>query len=839
MATIRTCVNGHGLTGKAAAEAEELLRLYDDIAGQERLALFGDEAAADQAARLKAAAIIKDAQARGRARDKLQAARQFGFLQTAGRHEKGLGNGIQAGIGFDIHHRQNDVANIETTATVIGSEAFRIMADFIEAVRARGLNLKRNVELTDDILDGLYAAARGKTPDGELGAIVDGFMASNRYLVAEFRRAGGHLPERQGWFPNPLHDTLKVRFASGNAPSHFRQLIRGAEKGTAADRQAWVDFVKPLLMREQMIDFKTGEALNDVQLDALLFEVWDTLATGGLNKITPGAPGKRATATRRADPRVLFYKDADAWRAYNTRFGEGDIVQSITRHNETMARDIALMRILGPNPDHTMALALDVARQEGVGALKRSHIEHQYRIASGQVGTASEAFSRIAQDTRNLLVANQLGSAAITALGDIGFTKLTAEFNGIGVADVFKFYASSFASKEIQANMTRQGIILDNLLGSSAAAHRFMDGLSRGGVTGKIADTVLRASLLTQMTNNMRRAFAQAVHGELWDKLRASSSFEALAASDKPFHDMLTRYGVTKEDWTIMGRAQGLEFRGQIFFEPSRLMELADIPFARAQALAERIRGMIVQEQNFAVPTSNARVDALLGGGLQRGSPLGELTRFFALYKRFPMLIMHTHAMRAISAPSLAPLGKWGYAARLVIYTGMMGAVSLQISEFTRGRSLLDPTVNPREFMLRSLLKGGALGIWGDVLLSDVSGYGRGVLDTLAGPGWDLVNDTARLTIGTAQSLGSSAFSGKLDTNFGREFVRYFDRYLTPGSSLWWVRLGWDRMVRDQLRELADPGYAERRRRRLVRAAAERGQDYFFAPGELLPEFAQ
>lgn len=834
MAGIRACVNGHGLSGEAAKKAEDLLRLYDEIAGQERLALFGDELAADRAARLKAAAIITDARARGRMRDRLQAARQFAFLETAGRHEKGIGNGIQAGLGFDIHHVQNNIANIETTAAVIGSEANRIKADFIEAVRARGLNLKRNLEQTDDILDGLYAAMRGETVEGELGAIIGGFTASNRYEVAEFRRAGGHLPERQGWFPNPLHDTLKVRFAGGDAPSVFRKLIsKAARRGTAADRRAWVDFVKPLLDRERMIDFETGAVLNDVQLAALLADVWDTLSSGGLNKIEPGSPGGRSVANRRADPRVLFYKSADAWREYNARFGEGDIVQSIVRQTETMARDIALMRVLGPNPNHTMRVALDVARQEGIGGIKRRHIEHQYRIASGQVGTTSETFARVAQDTRNLLVANQLGSAALTALGDMGFTKLTTEFNGIGVGQVFKFYAQQFADREIGANMTRQGIILDNLLGSSAAAHRFMDGLSRGGATGKIADVVLRASLLTQMTDNMRRAFAQAVHGELWDKLRAAPSFEKLAATDRPFFDMLTRYGVTAEDWTVMGRAQGLEFRGQTFFEPSRLMELADIPFSRAQALSERLRGMIIQEQNFAVPTSNSRVDALLGGGLDRGSVTGEMARFFALYKRFPMLIMHTHAMRAISAPSKTPLGKWGYAARLVIYTGMMGAVSLQLAELAAGRTPIDPTVKPREFMLRAMLKGGALGIWGDVLLSDVSGYGRSIGATLAGPAWGLVNDTARLTLGTAQSLGAAAFTGELETNFSRELVRYFDRYLSPGSKLWYLRGAWDRLVRDQLLELADPGYAQKRRRRLTKAAGERGQGYFFGPGGL------
>lgn len=820
--TVRRCVQGKFLTGAAAQKAESLLRLYDEIVGQERLALLGDDTAAEAAARAKAAAIVTELRAREKLQDMLQLQRTAEALRDAGRHDKGLGNGIQAKLGFDIHHTLNDVDNVETVAAVLRATAYRNMAEFVEAFRAKGLNIKRDIGREEDLLRGLFR----ELTEGEPKIFADAFTGSNRLMVAEYKLAGGHLPERQGWFPNPNHDMNKIRFAAGGEPdtsSAVRRLMRRRNPGDA-DRAQWIEDVLPLLDREKMVDFDTKDPLSDLKLRIVLAEVWDTLSSDGLNKITPGGVGRRKVANLRNDPRILNFKDADSWLAYAEKYGDGGIVSAIDNHIERFARDIALMRVLGPNPDQTIDVLIDTARKAGVGGFKRSQVKAQFRIVAGRDGVVSPWLASAGQNIRALLVANQLGSSALTALSDIGFIQKTAEFNGLSSARALSFYAQAMADRELGINMTKQGIILDDWLGSAVTANRFMDAVGRGQVTGRIADSVLRGSLLTQMTQNGRRGFGLMMMGEIHDNL--AKAFDAL---DGDLRAMLTRYGFTADDWAIMGRSAPVEFRGEGFFDVMQLMEVEGVDLARLKSLGERVQGMVIQEQQFAVPTSNARVQALLTVGTQRGTPEGEIFRFFAMYKRFPALILHTHAMRAIAAPSLRPLGRADYIARLVLYTTIIGTLSWEIDQMARGREHVDPFENPSVWV-RGMLKGGALGIWGDVLLTDVSGYGRGIGDTFAGPAWDFVNDTASLTLGNLQQV----IQGR-DTNVAREFVKFFDRYLTPGSSIWYLKGAWDRIIIDNLEELADPAATARRRRRRARAMAERGQGFLIAPGAFTP----
>lgn len=836
--SLRQCVlAGHGLTGPAIHEAEALLQLHENIAAFQDAALRGNTAAASRAANLKSVDFFRDRRARERLQQMLQIARTAEALDNIRLHPKDIGNGIQALLGFDIHQVMNGVDNVETLSKAISDTAFRIASDFIIKFRAKGLNLKHNLDDIDELLTGLFDALNGKKVPGDLGGIIEGFLAMNRYLTAEYRRVGGNLPERNGWFPNPLHSRSKIAWAA-DVPDPRLGIVRAFKrrKPTDADRRVWMDATRPLLDRDQMIDFETGLPLTDTKLDEVLTTVWETLSSGGTSKIEPGVRGGNKLANSRGDPRILHFKDAESWKIYNEQFGEGNIVESIVRHVESMSRDIALMRVLGPNPDQTMRVLIDTARKENIGFNKRRHITQQYRIIARKVGVGSEEMANAGQNMRNLLVAHDLGSASLTALGDIGFTKATAEFNNMSVMKIYRTYMKSWVSSETQANFAKQGIIVDGVLGAASASERFMDAISAGGATGQIADKVLRVTGLVDMTNNMRAAFAQIFNGEIWDKLKAHPTFAGLERNDPVFHRTLARYGITEEDWTLMGRSNPLPLQGENFFQPAHLNDIKGVDFNTASDLAERIRGMIIQEQDFAVPTSNSRVNALLGGGLERGTIPGEAARFFAMYKRFPILVIHTHLMRALSAPGQTTAGRFGYAAKVMVYTTVLGAVALQMKSFSSGRGFIDPTETTKSgatFLTRAALQGGALGIWGDILFTDTSGFGRSWMTGLAGPAVGVIDATKNLTVGTIQGVASLAVGGKFGPDLGRSMVQFLDS-IVPGTRIWYLRLAWDRLIIDTMLELADPDYARKRNKRRQKANDDLGTRHFrLGPGDL------
>jgi hypothetical protein len=70
----------------------------------------------------------------------------------------------------------------------------------------------------------------------------------------------------------------------------------------------------------------------------------------------------------------------------------------------------------------------------------------------------------------------------------------------------------------------------------------------------------------------------------------------------------------------------------------------------------------------------------------------------------------------------------------------------------------------------------------------------------------------------------------------GRDVVKLLKQE-APGSSLWYTRLAFERLVADQLQEAIDPGY-RKSWRDMKRKAREKGQEFWWEPGETSPERA-
>jgi hypothetical protein len=104
--------------------------------------------------------------------------------------------------------------------------------------------------------------------------------------------------------------------------------------------------------------------------------------------------------------------------------------------------------------------------------------------------------------------------------------------------------------------------------------------------------------------------------------------------------------------------------------------------------------------------------------------------------------------------------------------------------------------------------------------------------ETVAGPVVGLANDIKNLTIGNV----IEAAKGE-DTNIASEAIRFAGRY-TPGSTLWYTRLGLERLVIDQLQMMADPKARSKLRRLEGRYRTDYGQKYWWRPGETEPRRA-
>ena len=171
-----------------------------------------------------------------------------------------------------------------------------------------------------------------------------------------------------------------------------------------------------------------------------------------------------------------------------------------------------------------------------------------------------------------------------------------------------------------------------------------------------------------------------------------------------------------------------------------------------------------------------------------------------------------------------------------MIYTTLPAAMAIQLGEISKGK---DPRpMDSAEFWGAAMLKGGGLAIWGDFLTSETNSFGGGLAETAAGPVIGFAGDMIGLTAGNLFDASGDLLSGeKLETGFTHEFMTNVERY-TPGSSAWYAGIFYERLVIDQLQQLADPDAASRFRRKMRRAERETGQGFYWKRGDVAPSRA-
>lgn len=637
-----------------------------------------------------------------------------------------------------------------------------------------------------------------------------------------FNAAGGRTPKRADWGMPQFHDTLRVRKVS---------------------HEEWRDFILPRLDRDKMIDELTGVRMSDARLELALRDVNETIRSDGFSKVKPSgfAPGRKL-ANRHADHRFLAFKDAKSWLEYQERFGAGDPFSIMVSHLDRMARDIAQLEILGPNPTATIRWLGQTVRKRANEPGARDGrfrtapekaevtvktIEDLYAHISGAANAPIDApVARTFAGLRNLLVAGQLGSAAISAISDVAFSALTRNFNGLReistLSDILKLLTPGVTDRQRIA--VQSGLIAENWTTLAMAQARYV-GETRGPeFTRRVSDFVLRASGLSPLTQANRWA-----HGlEFMGMLGRSKDLE-FGDLPGPLQRTFANYGLGAGAWDEMRAADLFEHEGAVFLRPEEMLARDDLPPGRADELATRVLEMIQTETEFAVPTASLRARVAIVSDIRGGGVAGEIMKSTFMYKNFPVTLWQTHITRLITQGSFR--GRADYALKLFVGTGLMGALAFQLKQIKSGK---DPQSmvgeGSEKFWAAAIMQGGGLGIYGDFLFSDVNRFGGGLPQTIAGPVVGLFDDIRRLTVGNLMQ----SVQGE-NTNFGRETINFLRRY-TPGGNIWYLQLGLDRLVFDQLQEAVDPGARQSFRRRQSRARRTRGQRFFFRPGQTVPD---
>ena len=687
--------------------------------------------------------------------------------------------------------------SLEGTAIAYTRAMQGMFSQGIDAMRSKMAGLKAQTTNMRDFIHEVFGENRGNVG---ARAAAQSWNDMIGWAVKEWKSLGGQLDRLDLWRVPQQHDSRLIAHAGYDTWN-----------ASIADLEAQGGV--------KILDWKTQAPALPAKRDAILREMYESITTDGANKINPGENTQPGLANSRNQRRVLEFTTPDAWRSYHNAYGPGEsqIFDMLTGYMDGMAHDLAALKVLGPRPDHTARVLVDTARKAGVSPSRVHFLETLYQHASGQANaTVSDTLARFGKETRSFLTASQLGGAFLSSMGvDHLSAGITAKFNGLPVWDTMWRYLKLMnpANAEDRRSAWRLG------LGAESQTHRLSGAAvehmnATRGLGTKIADTVMRVSLLEAHTNAMQHALGWEFLSTLADQ--SGKTLDQLKPAQKAF---MERYGMTAKDWDIT-RANIIDMDGLPIVDPHWLIKQG----GDAETAGMKLLQGIAVEQRFGTPMPGAFERAAMLWGSKPGTVLGEATRSFWQYKGFPVTVLTTHVLRGISQARRE--GKYWYIPGFVIGSTLMGAVGLQLKAIAQGKDMREPDA---KFWGAAFIQGGGAGIMGDFLNSSVSRTGKDVMLTMAGPTVGLGADLLSLTGG---NLGQ-AFTDK-DTNIGREAAKFAQRY-TPGSSLWYARLAAERWLWNSLQEWVDPRYQESFRRTEANAFRETGQQYWWRPGAATP----
>ena len=727
---------------------------------------------------------------------------------------------------------KSGIQSIESATRAIRDDSLSRMLDVIDQTKGKFLGLFQDEAGNLALVRELHGEDSG-VPVAKVAA--KQFQDAAEQLRQRFNRAGGDVGLLDDWSMPRDHSQIKV----------------------AKDQAKWVGDHIQWANRGKYLK-EDGTPMNDAELTDFLNHAWQTLATGGVNKLEPGqAAGNGMRANRGSESRQIHYKDAESFIAAQKAYGERNLLELLIGHIDRASRDIALVEALGPNPSNQMRYFLDEGQKAtdtadpkkvDKTAKQRRKIEHLFEeVAGTREPPASAAIANGFETYRALNVASRLGSAVLTSVTDQGTLGLTASMNGMPVMKVFANEVRMLnpASAADRRMAQRAGLGLNQLIGS---LNRWgADGLgTTEQISGRIskfsqtaASKIMQASGMNALTAGTQRAFGATMMDTIGDMSRRHPTIAAMDPADSK---RLLGQGVTETDWSVWRLAQPEDWRGvgdtvltanSIYrIKNADLAPLAQQLKTTPQRLkdqaATKLLGTVLDETNMAIIEPGAREKALMHGGVERGTVKGELLRSFWQFKSFSIGMVLRHVKRGMAQEGW---GKAGYLGALVASTTVLGGMAIQLGEIAAGRDPKDITddgtlgVPGLRYGIASMLKGGAMGLYGDFLFSDSSQGGSSPLAAIGGP---IAGDLEAVF-----KLKDNAAAGEVNQT-GAKLVRLAKSH-TPGANLWYTKAATDHLIFNQLQEYFSPGYLRRMKKR---AKKEFNQSYWWEPGDTAPDRA-
>jgi len=635
-----------------------------------------------------------------------------------------------------------------------------------------------------------------KSADNEINDLAKLWLDTVEEMRLDFNSFGGSISKNEAYF---MPQAVNSRAFNKISEDEFVEFLNPTNGET-------------LLDKSRMLNDK-GERLTEEELNEALRYVYQTHKTAGLNKVKDAPPkgASRKLSRRNSHQRFLYFKDGESWIQYQDRFNGGDIYSIMTDHIQNMASDIGMMATLGTNPRNMFDTLSLLVQQEAAKQGKRykghgREAEAIFRVVSGEVNAAEMAtFADLGNTFRTFESFAALGGAAISAVVDPVSNLLSAYSSKMPMMKVFSSHVKLLKdlhgkdSPELRQLFAEMGFIVDTTIGFAKSSNKYVDVYGTGKVA-KGLDGLLRGTGLETMTQAGRKAMSMEL------SLMLHKNFGKKLSELDPVHQkMFASKGITEAEWDAFRATKPLEMKGVKF---ANVLEDKSMKF----------HAMITEEVERGVPLGDARIKAITTLlGTKRGTVGGELARSVTQLLTHPTAIIMNHANRLFHNPR--GRSRVSYAAGGFVGFTMLGAISLQLSEMSKGKTPRD--MDNARFWLDAFKRGGVGGPAADILFTNTEDFGKGFVEANMGLVFNRIDEVADMTVGNINRL----IDGD-ETHLIPQFSK-LAQDLTPKP--WQLGLFHD-YVFYNLRDATDPKHAYRFNKHEREIKKEQGQEYYFTP---------
>lgn len=707
------CINTAAQTGRLKqAKAEEAATAYEE-AKAEGLAQGLGEAAAEAAAAQKAveATTTLVAAKRWERINSMKKEHEIHTLLYASAKPTSAlaGHNIAAPI-------DNLSARIDFTYASVTDQIMAHLDGVISKFDSKFLGLVKPLENMDNMIRALY----GESVEPAAKVLGEQYAQGMEFMRKMLNLEGASIRENENHRAPQSHDRLAVR---------------------EAGKEVWVnDHLKDGVLDWDVMEYQ-GKDIPVDQRRTVLERVWDAIVSEGTST-EKGAYGSQGLTARLARQRFLYYKTADSWLEMNGKYGKGNAYNQLLSQVEMTARNVALMRHLGPNPENGAAFAKrtleNIVGQKtltlGVKAGEKLRTELGRELKAFDDAMAiqmqkvdmgeGDALVQMANSARSLIGTSMLGGMLSTSLGDVFYGMWFRQIYHLPfVTQIPKMVHALLNFKDFKQQLLNSGIGLESATRMMHDSQRYTLAAEGSHFARMVSEANYRATGTAHWTEAGRGLagldFADALGKQV------GKNFD-----DIPFVELMRNVGITEADWNAVRDTPLYEPEyysgGKLFGKAQHLRPIDMFSGAGSNAGREAANKFLMLQELFirgSLPISSTRSRALIGGAVSPRSIHGQMVRSMAQFMVMPASTMFTHWRLAMAAPTAVEKAyRFGM---LMAYTTAAGALIEQIKEVLQNRSLanMDPIENP-QFWLRAMVLGGGGAILGDFIYNNLAAAG-------------------------------------------------------------------------------------------------------------------